>query len=86
MICGNLEGLVSYDPILLEKIAQVYIEKDAVFMLALESGAGLAPREWRSIVEEPQVNEFDRDAVLAALRDVVRTCLLASTPSASSGK
>ena len=78
--------MVSYDPILLEKIAQVYIEKDAVFMLALESGAGLAPREWRSIVEERQVNEFDRDAVLAALRDVVRTCLLASTPSASSGK
>jgi len=38
------------------------------------------------MVEEPQVNEFDRDAVLAALRDVVRTCLLASTPSASSSK
>jgi hypothetical protein len=59
LICGNLKGLVSYDPILLKKIAQVYIEKGAVFMLALESGADLATGEWRSIVEEPQVPGAD---------------------------
>ena len=69
---------VSYDPILLKKIAQIYIETDDVFwdgfLLALERAADRSLREWRPIEEEPQfvalMNEFGRDAVLAALRDV----------------
>jgi hypothetical protein len=59
---------------LLKKIAQIYTEADDAFLLALERGAVLAAREWRPIEEEPQflvlMNDFDRDAVLAALRDV----------------
>jgi hypothetical protein len=37
------------DAFLLKKIAQIYEEADAVFLLALDSGADLARRNRRSI-------------------------------------
>ena len=65
---------VSYDPILLKKIAQIYTEADDAFMAAFERAAAMVLRGWIPIEEEPKfltlANEFGRDAVLAALPDV----------------
>ena len=66
------------DPVLLKKVAQIYIEgHDAfwdAFIRSVENAADRALREWGSIEDEPRflalANEFGRDAALAALREV----------------
>ena len=69
---------VSYDPVLLKKIAEIYTETDHAFwdafMRSVDNAAKLALKEWRAVEEEPKfvalANEFGRDAVLAALREL----------------